>query len=360
MYLTASTIFHYLLERGLADSQSVVEGDFSITELDRHNRGFIVLRQKQPSLYVKQLKVFDDTNVQCLRREAACLRLAHSKDRFGPIARLMPRFVDHDPRRHTVIVRYLPDSENAHQYQERIGRFPVEIGRLLGNALGVLHGKAGNDLATRAEGTTFPRQAPWVLSFHLTSEGHFSGGNLELQDTIQQDAGICQHLDRLSEQWKGEGLIHGDARWNNFVVYQGEQQAIDGRLIDWEMSDVGDPRWDVGTVLQNYWSYWILGTPISASTSVEQLVERAGGALEPMRSALCEFWKSYAAQRQFSGDIEQNRLEECVRYGAARMIQTTYEYMYDEPELSEAARTLVKCSRWILDQPQAAIPLFFG
>ena len=73
-----------------------------------------------------------------------------------------------------------------------------------------------------------------------------------------------------------------------------------------------------------------------------------------------KFWGAYTKQLNFDCDAEEEPLEQCMRYGAARMIQTAYEYMFDEPELNEATHTLVKFGRWILDEPQAAISLFMS
>lgn len=359
MYLTASSIFHYLVERGLATTEAVVKGDVLITELERHNRGFVVMRQKHVSLYVKQIKIVDDPNVECLRREAACLRAAVADSRFNSLAQIMPRFVDYDPRRNAVVVEYITNSENLHQYQERISEYPVEVGQLFGHALGVLHSEIRCELATQIDSAAFARQPPWILSFHQTTSGHYSGGNQQLREKIRQDSKLQQSLNQLCDQWQTECLIHGDAKWNNFVVFQGVHGAIDARLVDWEMADVGDPCWDVGTVFQSYWTSWILGTPIDGPISVGELVQQAGEALESMRPAMREFWAAYKSQHGLVEDTEIEQLEKCIRHGAARMIQTTYEYMFEEPELNEAAQTLLKFSRWILDDPQAATSLFF-
>lgn len=56
-----------------------------------------------------------------------------------------------------------------------------------------------------------------------------------------------------------------------------------------------------------------------------------------------------------SGATAQACLERSAKYGAARMIQTVYEYMFRSPQLTPNALCLLQVSMNILQQPREAI-----
>ena len=166
MYLTPTSLIPYLIGRGLVGSESVVRGDLQIAELERNNRCFKVISRHGPSYFVKQVRLLDESTTAGLRREAMVYQLAASNPQFQPLRDLLPRFVAFDERRHAVIVEFLPNSENAHQFHNRAGSYPVEIGRLCGASLGAFHSELGRQFAAQISDAVFQKQPPWILSFH--------------------------------------------------------------------------------------------------------------------------------------------------------------------------------------------------
>ena len=78
---------------------------------------------------------------------------------------------------------------------------------------------------------------------------------LRIFQTVQ-GSGIRDGLQAAQDQWRPSGFIHGDLRVDNVLVGQprSAQDSTDGptedvRLVDWELSGRGDPRWDVGAAL---------------------------------------------------------------------------------------------------------------
>ena len=55
----------------------------------------------------------------------------------------MPRLIRYDESRHTLVLELLPEAESLLAYHGRNKGFPVEIGRMLGEGLGVYHSQAG-------------------------------------------------------------------------------------------------------------------------------------------------------------------------------------------------------------------------
>ncbi len=359
MYLTSSNLVYYLTGRATITRASVVDGDFQVFELDGRNRCFKVLRRNQPSLFVKQIKVIDSRNVQCLEREAACYRLVQSDPRYAALARLIPRFMDYDATRLTVIVEVLPGSEDLRECHRRLGSFPAEIGRALGRGLGTLHSAIGREVVASADVAAFPRETPWIISVHRSTDRE-SGTDGALTRIVRQDADWQQSLDTIRQSWQCETLIHGDLKWDNAIVFPSATAYPEIRLIDWEMADFGDSAWDVGGVFQAYWSIAILSALRNSQTIPVQLSECIESGIEPMRPALREFWQSYFAAREWRADSEPEFLDRCMRCGAARMMQTTFEYAAAIGQVNDRASAMFQLCRDALRDSRHAASWLLG
>ena len=143
----------------------------------------------------------------------------------------------------------------------RSGASP-DVAAGLGTALAMLHTiPPGDD--PRSSGAP---ELPWAMSLHrprLRDLEWLSEGSVDLIRGVQRDAGICDLIDAARGAWRQNTLIHGDVRWSN-VVAADVEDARDGqasvRLVDWELGGVGDPAWDVGSVLAQLVSDWATRT----------------------------------------------------------------------------------------------------
>lgn len=365
MLITRNNIVYYLLDRGLITPASVVDGDLMVIETSRRNRNFKIIRKHTPGYFVKQIQNWDPQAISTLQREATCYWLAQNDADFAPLAVLMPKYYLYDPTRNILIVDLLPDGEDLAGYHRRLGKFPVEVATLLGQVLGTYHRQVRTKLNEGSQNSVFPKMIPWILSVHQQSAYQFnalSAANSQLLSIIQKYPEFHQILDALRSRWQTNSLIHGDMKWDNCIVYK--QNGQDGELrlkvVDWELSDFGDACWDVGAIFQAYLSFWIMSIQITGEMQPEQFAERAQYPLEEMQPAIQTFWKIYVSTREINDPIAGELLELSVKYGAARMIQTVYEYMQYSPQLSANALALLQVSLNILTKPREAVSDLLG
>jgi hypothetical protein len=359
MYLTSSNLVYYLVGRGTVTRSSVVDGDFLVHELDCRNGCFKVPRRDHPSLFIKQIKVIDATNIEYLEREATCYRLARTDVGFAALSQIMPRFVDHDATRHVTIVELLPTAEDLRDCHRRLGTFPVEVGDLLGRRLGRFHADTGRTLSEPARSAMFARNTPWVLSVHEGSHID-SDASAQVTATIRQDLVICRALDAIRNSWQRDTLIHGDMKWDNCIVFLGPTGELDLRVVDWEMADHGDSAWDVGSIIQSYWSHAILRALPGTETTAEKLIDQAIESLHAIRPAVVALWKAYRQARAFDHDASHRFLDRCLRCAAARMIQTTYEYVGARGQLIQRAAAILQVGCDILRNSTQSAPWLIG
>lgn len=97
-----------------------------------------------------------------------------------------------------------------------------------------------------------------------------------LVNHILADDALRPSLDHVKHSWQSTHLVHGDLRLTN-VMFHGNGSV---RLIDWDSSGWGDPRWDLGGLLQELQSLEIqhgVDTSAHRATFLSAYAERAVG-----------------------------------------------------------------------------------
>lgn len=363
MFLTVATLPHYLIARGLVFPSAIVDGDFAVVEAGRRNRNFKVLRRGGPGLFVKQVRQPEWQAVHTLEREAACYRMVQAIPELAPLAQLLPGWVDHDPARALLIVDLLPDGENVTDHHLRLGTFPPEIGRLLGRGLAAYHAGLAGHVAGRTEAAAFPRQVHWVLVLEATSYAaleQMGGAPAQLAALLRQTPEISQGLAALAREWRIDSLVHGDMKWDNCLVHPGPAGEPELRIVDWELADLGDASWDVGSIVQSYLAHLLMTTATRPDLPPAWLLERTLERLGEIRPALRAFWESYAEARGFVLAAARSYLERCLRFAAARLIVTIVEHTAGRPQLTSEAFALLLASLRLLRDPGRAATDLMG
>jgi Phosphotransferase enzyme family len=354
MHLTAANLAHFLMGRGLLSADAIVASDVLVLDSSRRNRNFKAIQSRGPSLFVKQMREMQADAMLTLRREAACYQFARNDP---ALSRLMPRLIRYDANWHVLIIELLPNAESLSDYHARHKAFPPEIGRMLGEGLGIYHAHADVLLKSKELKALFARQVPVILRLERGGHaalGHFGRIGPALSALIQQHQEFQTLLDALGAEWRFDSLIHGDMRWDNVLVFPA-QGGLDFRVVDWEMADFGDAAWDVGAVLQSFLAVWIQSMPIASGLPPEAYISMATQPLETMRPVLGTFWEAYARTRGFGEDQRKHELERCMRFGAARLVWAAVEQRLYAPQLDPAAAALLQVSLNVLKDPARAV-----
>ena len=354
MHLSAANVVHFLLRNGLVEAREVVAGQVSVIDSSRRNRNFKVIRNGGTGLFVKQMRDMQTDAMLTLKREAACYELARDD---ATLRRLMPRLVRYDENRHVIVVDLLPEAESLLNYHTRHRGFPVEIGRMLGEGLGLYHTRAGALIESERLKQLLARQIPLILT--LSRGGHAMLGRFgrvgpAISALLQQHKDFEGYLDTLGAEWRFDSLVHGDMKWDNVLVYP-TPSGLDFRIVDWEMADIGDAAWDVGAVLQSFLSVWILSMPIASGVPPQAYVSMAAQPLEAMRPVLEAFWNTYARTREYGEEQSRSELERCMRFGAARLVWSAIEQRLYVSQLDPGASALLQVSLNVLKDPARAV-----
>jgi aminoglycoside phosphotransferase (APT) family kinase protein len=267
----------------------------------------------------------------------------------GEVGRYLPRMQRWDPRWGRLSLELLDRTQPVGEYQRGRGRFPEPLARATGEALGRVHSLKAPEI-----GGWEPLGPPWVLSFHrpeLETICQVSRANLSLIRLVQRFPEFGHHLDDLRGEWQDEAFIHGDARWDNFLIEPRSRSKTRLKIVDWEFAGLGDPCWDVGSIFSEYLCCWLFSLPLLGSEPAERFLDLAQFSLPRMKPAIRAFWNAYALERKLPPSAAPTWLERSVRYAAAKMIQTGFERMQSVVQLDGGTICLLQVSLNILRRP---------
>ncbi|MBE5096795.1 phosphotransferase family protein [Bacillus thuringiensis] len=360
--IAQSEVVPYLLERNLLRPECVVDEDLRVIETSRRNHSFAVVRDRGPCYLLKQGIGTD--RVMTVSNEAAIYQLLQSHGEKTGLDRYFPYFYEYDSNNHILILEWVNGAQNLREYHLNRGRFAISPAIEMGNALGGLHQLIRLENEDRY--SVLQSQTPWIFSVYrpgLEIFRDFSSANIQLIKIIQQFPELCQLLDGLRDEWKTETYIHFDIKGDNCIVFsKSPSKRKSGlKLVDWELSTIGDPCWDIGSFFSHFLSFWLLSIPISGETaSPDRLLDLARYPIDKMQPAIRSFWQAYIRQMELDDATANQWLIRGVKFAAARMIQTVFEQMQMSVQLTGNVICSLQVSLNILRRPRESIIHLLG
>ncbi len=235
--LNPATAPAYLVERGLASSQHVLEAEELAGGV---SASVVAVRGPGVALVVKQalprLRVADEwlAKLERTETEAAAMQLCAE---LTPGC--VPNVVDVNPDQHVMVMELLPPAARNWQEEIAAGRVHEDAGRWAGETLGTWHARtAGSaDVAARFDDFEAFEQLR-LRPFHETT----------MERLPEAAEAIAPRLEEL--RTARTCLVHGDYAKKNMLVASGERW-----VLDFEVAHVGNPVFDLGFFL----SFVVLG-----------------------------------------------------------------------------------------------------
>ena len=347
--LAPQRIPQLLVQKALVTTRDLLAGEVRITPLSQRHQNFRVSLDHAPGFFIKQGTQAGTTGT--LAREARIYELLTRAPANPSVCRFLPRVHDYDARADVLILEEVACANDLLKYHEGSARFPVGIGRSLGQALGSLHAAALPEAPPECG-------RPMALNLQRPELGvlrRASAATLELMQLVRQQPCLFEGLEKLRLEWRSETFIHCDVKLANVLVERGARRRIQGvRLVDWEFAGLGDPAWDLGSVFAAYLALWVSSIPMPRTDEPALLMHEAGSPLLRIQPLLGAFWDSYCRTLE-SMDGPTPDLWRALRMTAARLLQTVYELCQFTMDLSGRMAVLVQLAINILDRPQDAL-----
>lgn len=355
MFLTATNIFHYLRDVGLADAGDIVDDAFCVREIGRRNRNFHIIRTPGRSLFVKQVPAVIAETSLSFAREAACAQLAAQDPGCASLRAVMPTLRRYDNRRHVLVYDAIDDGASLTEWIVRHGEVGEAVTDALAATLAAVHVETRASAAIASLASVLSGEPPWIFIIGEQAETvmpNMSGGVREIVAQLRATPELLHGLAQLGQQWPRRCLVHGDMKFDNvMVVERGEERAL--RLIDWELGNLGDPLWDVAGAICAYFQLWLLRQPVQALQGIAEPAARHEVQREARR-----FWAIY---RGASGSLGDEA--ETLRLGylcGARLALLAFELLASAPAMTPHAQAALHCARYCFADTRAALRDLFG
>jgi aminoglycoside phosphotransferase (APT) family kinase protein len=355
--LDQSEVVRYLIDRSLLAPHAVVDGTVVVRDASSRNRIFIVDGGDTSSFVLKQGT--SPEGVAAVAHEAAVYEsLGQRRDR---ISNYLPTMWEYDKAGQVLILGKVHGDRDLRAHQVRIGRFSRALAISLGDALGALHQKTAQNVPETLQCPT-----PWVLSVHQPNLSIFrnaSSAALELIRIVQSAPEFGDRLEDLRGGWEPSCLIHHDVKWDNLIACPtGSRRGAPFRLriIDWEAAQLGDPRWDIGSVFSQYLSLWLFSIPITGRDPPERFPDLAKFPLGRMQPAMANCWSAYRKRADLDRPGETAWLLAAVSYAGARLVQTAFEAAQVATHLDSSMVLHLQLASNILGRPREAAAHLLG
>lgn len=363
MRLVLDDVAQHLHRARLLRGGDVVRRRVRVHDVSRRNLSFKVVLGDGGGLFVKQAGSAD---LQAMvATEAAWLRLVAKARELRGLRWFCPRWVRFDPESTTLVTGLVHPATSLTKFHLNAGRvrFPPESAGTTGRVLGLLH-EAHRLAPRRSLLKRFPPQVPHALqpaiNFGMGIRDPARGG-AQLIARIRAEPGFLALLERAAAEWRAEALVHGDARWDNFLVTSGRPRRgdLNLRLIDWESLGAGEPAWDVAFHLAEYVRMWAAPIrPRGQGGGDEFLVPFPR---ERFRDSAGAFWEAYVAQRGLDAAGAAALWERASRrFVPAALMQVALELTQRTDEVPRRSEVVWDLARRAASEPEAFCAETFG
>lgn len=359
MFLTSSNLAHYLIDRGHLSVSSAVDGDFRMVEVGRRNRNFKIYRDDSADLFVKQPSTINAPGSHTVAREAAFYRRVATDDRFRKLRSFMPELVSFDERRQAIVLTMDRSLEGLYGRQLRERRYPADKAMGLGRMLGTVH---GIDVTPLASDELFIRDAPWLFGKQAISAIQSMGPiGEQCAAFVAASPGMADSLEQLANLWMPTSIVHGDPKFENWLIASDPDAADPAQLIDWELVDVGDPAWDVAMLFKEYLA-------AAGLLALEQGVVNEGAALTAgaisllplVQPSVRSFWTAYAQERNLAPSEAEHLLSRSIYFTSGRLILACVEYAGGQNAITPLGHYLLSLCQVALTNPSGFAATLMG
>ena len=352
MQLSAQNLYHYLHQKGLLDTESVVNGHYTVQEFNTRTQIKKVLMKAGPSLFIKQAQS-NELSAGMLKREYDAYNLMNRSGLFPDLSAALPQLLHYDSAYNVLITELIPESINLQEYYMNSRQFPDDIARQQAALLTTFN----RAVTAETDTATLPKILPWVLQLQLHEATAFfpqSPESAKLIAIIKENKFLIEQITAVAAQWKYTHFIHGDVKWVNFLVEKHNDQ-IRLKLIDWELADIGDPLWDAAGLLQSYISIWIFGFDNNNPQTPHFPENFMSFHISAMQQSARTYLYTYLELTGIAVAEQPAVLEKIMRYTALRIIQTSIEGVEFDPTLRANNMRCIQLAFNILNDPTHAI-----
>jgi len=281
-----------------------------------------------------------------------------------------------DAENSIIIFNYLQDYQDLAEFYAQEQKFPQEIPRSIGSALGIIHRLTmeSQDYQQFFQ-TVDPIDQPQIPNLtrgldRITPEvfGAIPSDGLKFFALYQRYDTLGKALSNLSASFQPCCLTHNDLKLNNILLSVNWETAffpgsLSGgiiRLIDWERGSWGDPAFDMGTIIASYLQIWLSSMVTSKATPIEESLRLAAIPLHLLQPSMAGLIMAYLADFPEILAYRPNFLELVVQFSGFALIRSIQAALQYQKTFGNSGICMLQVAKSLLCRPQASINTVFG
>jgi hypothetical protein len=356
---------HFLLEAQLLSPADAVDGRLLCEDRSRRNRNFKVIAPSGQNLLVKQAG--SEEARQTLQTEARLLEATLQHPDLRELRAWAPKFVHADLHEGLLVTELVHPATSLTNLHLNRGRPTFGVGSARAVAAAVAtYGEAGGAAlrAGRFGDLRLTRPFAWEILERSSSRAR-EGRALQkaFVDLVHASTHLFDHLGALDAAYQeGVDLVHGDARWDNFLVTHGDgpEGLLNLRLIDWEFAGRGDGAWDVAFLLAEYVRFWLNQTHGRAVGNEADLAEATGIAPAAWHESAQALLRAYLERRGLVGAQRAAFLDRIALYLPTALMVAPWEALQNKTTLPDVTRVGVAIAARVAENPSREIRRLWG
>ena len=364
MFLTASNLYFYLRDTGLASPSDIVDGDYGLSEIGRRNRNFRIVGTGERSIFVKQVPAVIPETVLSFMREAACAQLAAEAAPAGVLHNVSAALRRYDHKTHVLVYDALEANESLSEFALRRGGAALrEIAERLGLMLASIHTETMKPGALGPISSVMTGEVPWVFIITKDAETvmpNMSGGCRQVVDLLRQMTDLSGQLTELGQQWRRLCLMHGDMKSENVVIVRRPDGSREIKLVDWELANIGEPLWDAAGVLCLFVLQWLFTIPVDGTTPPAGTPPGDTEALANTKKNAEAFWGTYLGKMRGVLPKDDDATLRVGRLTGARLVLLAFEMLPNVATISPHAMVALQLARYLAVDPANALRDLLG
>ena len=352
--LTVDNAIDYLLACGIIEPEHILSGDLRITEASRRNRNLLIWIDVDRGYVIKRPEPTEPSTADTLTCEAGFYQ-RHNSNECALLSDIVPRFVAFDSTQSILAIELVP---NHSTMSEICGattphEFPIALWRQLGAAVATVHRSGDAEALAPSRRSGDP---PWAFRADrpfADSIRSQSAASLEALSTLQSTPALLDCFAQSLSCWEPSTLIHGDLRFDNILIANPAPGSSGLKLIDWELSQRGDPAWDVAWIVAGLVRLWLHTINLGDQGDNDLAVEQSNWSV--YQAAIRSFWFGFRA-----ADGAPISGEKLARFSVVALMQSVLESERYATRLTEPAILALQLCENIAVDPQRAADDFFA
>lgn len=346
MYLTASTLIPYLLQKGVLSPSDLLRDEWCVLQGDPRRPVLRVSAPGRRGWIVKQASPLDRHHVAMLDREAAIFQLAGEVPWARPLEALLPAFRLYDPGVHALIVEQLP-YDTGFDCLRREAVQAETFGGLLGRALAAVHVAMPRRNAT---GGMLAEKLPWILQIDSTDLEEMRQPPVRrMVELVRRETRLMDAIASVAGKWRNETLIHGDAKLDNVLVRMGRRPRT--WFVDWAYTGIGDPAWDVGTIVHSCLVAWLHGIHFKREQPFDEALPQATLPLALAKAFIRAFMSAYEDARRLRARNAKAFARRAFLYAGTALVQTAVASARMQEQLTPRQLAVIQAASNMLENP---------